>query len=328
MVENTPARPNIDGSKRDDLLIRVASMYYERDYSQRKIGDILNISRSNISRLLKEAKEKGLVEIRVHKRYATNPQLEDAIRDVFGVGDVLVASTDSADYETRLHMCGQLAAWHLEGLLQEGDTLAISWGTGVASAVTAMPMMSHLSVDVVQMIGSVARVDSVIDGPELARQLAGKLGGRYYYLHAPVFVDTREARDLFLRQATIAETLKKASDARVAVVGVGTTEPGKSAFLRAGHLSEAELTAMRNQGAAGETCGQHFDIDGNTLGLDINDRVIALPADAIRSIPYTVGVACGLHKKRAIIGALRGGFVKLIVTDDVTARAILEDVHV
>lgn len=324
MVKHPPVRSE---ESRDDLLIRVASLYYERDYSQQKIAGILAISRSNISRLLKEAKEKGLVEIRVHKRFPTVPALEDALVDIFGIEAALVIDSGSADYDTRLRMAGQAAAWHLEGMLRPDDTLAISWGTGVSAAVEAFSSHANRHVDVVQMIGSVGRVDSIIDGPELARRLAVKLGGRYFYLHAPLFVDSESTRNLFLQQVTIAETLEKARKANVALVGVGSVEPGKSAFLRGGHLSENDVTDLRNQGAIGETAGQHFDIDGHMIGLDINNRVIGLHCDDLRAIPHTVAVACGLHKKRAIIGALRGDYLDVIATDDITARAIIEDIH-
>lgn len=313
--------------RRSDLLVRVASMYYERDYSQQKIADILNKSRSNISRLLKEAKEKGLVEIRVRKQFPTVPELENALVEAFGITDALVLECNSADYPARLERIGQLAAAHLLRVIEDGDTLAIAWGTGVASAVSAFPIVETIKADVVQMLGTVGRVDSVIDGPELARQLGKRLGGTHYYLHAPLFVDSPSTRAIFLQQATISETLERARQANVALVGIGTTVPGKSSFLRAGHLTEDELELLRDEGVVGESAGQHFDINGKAAGLAINQRVISLPADDIQNIPCKVAVACGLHKTRSIVGALRGGYVDVLATDDITARAVLNEIQ-
>lgn len=313
--------------KRSDLLIRVASMYYERDYSQQKIANILKISRSNISRLLKEAKEKGFVEIRVHKRLSTVPQLERALVKAFNIDVALVLDGGNANYEMRLKQVGQLAAWHLESCIDDDDTLAIAWGTGVASAVTAFPSLTALKTNVVQMIGTVGRVDSVIDGPELARELAGKLGGQHFYLHAPLFVDSPSTREIFLQQTTIRESLDIARRAQLALVGIGTTVPGRSSFLRAGHLTETELDMLRQAGAIGETAGQHFDINGDASALDINQRVIGLSAEELRTIPCTIAVACGLHKTRSIVGALRGGYIDVLATDDMTARAVLDEIN-
>lgn len=309
---------------RDDLLTRVASLYYEHDYSQQQIAEMVGSSRSNISRLLKEAKQKGLVEIRIHKRIMTDSALERELQERFGLQRAMIVDLKEADYDARLAAAGQLAAWYLEETLRPKHVLAISWGTGVSAAVNALSVNPALRADVVQMIGSVGTVASAIDGPELARQLANKLGGQYYYLHAPLFVDNQQVRDIFLQQPAIADTLERARKAQLALVGVGTTESGASSFLRAGHLTETQLSELRDEGAVGETSGKHFDIEGGA-DFDINHRVIALGLQDVKKIPHVVAVACGLNKKRSILGALRGGYVKALATDTLTALAVLEE---
>lgn len=308
--------------KRDDLLTRVASLYYEYDYNQQEIAEKLQISRSNISRLLKEAKQKGLVEIRIHRRIPTMPELERVFVSRFGLQQAMIVNDPTGDDAARLAAAGQLAAWHLEEILQPKDVLAIAWGTGVSAAVNAVGLRPELRVDVVQMIGSVGAVSSVIDGPELARLLAHKLGGSYYYLHAPLFVDSQATRDTFLGQPTILETLNRAGAAKVALVGIGTTAPGASSFLRAGHLAETQLSALRAQGVVGETAGQHFDIQGKA-DFDINQRVIALRLGDLKQLTHVIAVACGLPKTQAILGALRGGYITALATDSSTAQAVL-----
>lgn len=307
---------------RDDLLIRVASLYYEHDYSQQQIADVLRISRSNISRLLKEAKLKGLVEIRVRKRIATDSVLERELTARFGLKQAMIVQGAGQEYAENLASAGQLAALYLEEILRPRDVMAISWGTGVSAAVNAIASKPMLDIEVVQMIGSVGNVDSLIDGPELARRLADKLGGRYFYLHSPLFMDAPELRDALLAQPTISQTIDRVRAADVALVGIGTVEPGASSFLRAKHLDEAQLKALRAIGVVGETAGSHFDIHGGDE-YDINRRVVGLELCEVKNIPQVVAVACGLLKTRSILGALRGGFVKALATDDVTAQAVL-----
>jgi DNA-binding transcriptional regulator LsrR (DeoR family) len=309
---------------REDLLVRVATLYYEEDYSQQEIADILQISRSNISRMLKEAKRKGVVEIRIRKRIPRALELEREFVSRFSLQRAMIVAGNDRDYNERLMDAGQHAAWYIEEMLRPNDVLAISWGTGVNAAVNALTPQASLGVEVIQMIGSVGTVDSVIDGPELARELATKLGGQYRYLHAPLFVDSPVTRDLFLKQPTIADTLERARGATFALVGIGTTEAGASSFLRAGHLNEVQLAELRAQGAVGEISGQHFDIDGRADYLAINQRVICLGLPDVKRIPQVIAVACGLAKRRSILGALRAGYVKALATDDITAAAILE----
>lgn len=309
---------------REDLLIRVATLYYEEDHNQQQIANMLNISRSNISRLLKEAKQKGLVEIRIRKRVDTVPEIERDLKQYFGLRAAMVINGQGRDYAERLATAGEAAAQYLELVLRPHDVLAVAWGTGVSAAVSAVSSDQSLGIDVVQMLGSVGTVDTVIDGPELSRQLATKLGGQFYYLPAPLFVDSPEARALFLEQQTVADTLERARNANIALAGIGTTQSEMSSFLRAKHLTEEQLEALRSQGAVGETCGIHFDIEGNTDQFGINKRVICLDVEDQNNIPIVVAVACGLPKTLSILGALRGGHINAIATDDITAAAVLE----
>ncbi len=313
---------------REDLLVLVASLYYEHDYNQQQIADRLNISRSNISRLLKEAKQKGLVEVRIRKPISTVPELEREFVRRFGLHHAMIIENRGRDLTESLQSAGQLAARYLEEILNPGDVLAISWGTGVGSVVDAISRQPARHVDIVQMIGSVGSANPLIDGPELARRLADNLGGRYYYLHAPLFVENQTVRDMLLDEPAIRDGLNRARRANVALLGVGTTEPQASSFVRAGHLTEAQLADLRAQGVVGETAGQHFDIQGSSEGIDINHRVIALDLKELWNIPHVLTVACGLPKRKSILGALRGGYIKALATDEVTARAVLEEVGV
>ncbi|MCU0493379.1 MAG: sugar-binding transcriptional regulator [Chloroflexaceae bacterium] len=310
-------------TNRDDLLVLVASLYYEQDRNQQEIAEQLQISRSNISRLLREAKEKGFVEVKIRKPYHRDEALEASLMQRFGLVQALVLDSARDNASNPLPAVGRLAAHFIEEKLRPNDVLAISWGTGVHSAAVAIPTRPDLHVDVVQMIGSVGAPNPEIDGPELARRLAEALGGRYFYLHAPILVDNPTVRDLLLAEAAIQETLDRARRAAVALLGIGTTEPGANSFVRAGHLTELQLGGLRAQGAVGETCGLHFDINGNMSDLLVNRRVVGLELAALRRIPTVVAVACGLPKARSILGALRGRYLNVLATDDETARAVL-----
>lgn len=309
---------------RDDLLAMVASLYYEQDCNQQEIAARLQISRSNISRMLQEAKAKGIVEVRVRKPIYRDEALETQLMQRFGLKQALVFDSLGRRDISSLPEAGRLAAQYLQETLRPHDSLAISWGTGVHSVVAALHTMPDAHVDVVQMIGSVGAANPQIDGTELARRLAEILGGQYYYLHAPILVENPAVRDLLLAEPAIQETLNRARQASTALVGIGTTVAGANSFVRAGHLTEGQLTELRAQGAVGETCGQHFDEAGSPAHLPINRRVIGIELDAVKQIPMVIAVACGLAKARAIDAALRSGYAHVLATDDVTARAVLE----
>jgi deoxyribonucleoside regulator len=305
------------------VLAEVAVLYYEDGLTQGEIARKLDISRSNISRLLAEARQKGVVDIRINYPWGTSPSLQAELMDRFALRVARVLKADRMDYKWTLRGLGALAARYLEGILKAGHTLAISWGTAVHEVVSALPPRK-LGIEVVQMIGAVGSGDPLIDGPELARVLAQTLGGRYRYLHAPLMVKDEKVRQALLKEQRISETLELARRADIALVGIGSVEPSVSSLIRAGYIDEEELEATHQKGAVGDICACQFDVYGRVLDIELNRRVVGIDLESLKRIDCVIGVAGGVLKAPAILGALRGRFVDVLVTDEKAAEEVLQ----
>ena len=322
--------PGAGGSDRarHELLVAVATLYYEQKQNQQQIADRLEISRSSVSRLLSEALDRGVVEIRIHKQSQRAHHLEHELVIRFGLRDAYVLdNTEGRPEAELLPGLGRLAADYLGriiGLLEPDDCIAIAWGRGVHAAVSALEADPSRHIDVVQMLGSIGAPDALLDGPDLARLLAAKLGGNHYYLHAPVLVEQVALRDLLLNEPSVRDGLTRARGAALAITGIGTTRDEDSSFLRAGHLTADELCDLRTAGVVGETCGIFFDAQGRYTDCAINARVVGLDLDSVHAIPRVIAVAHGQAKVDSILGALLGRHMTVLVTDDKTARAVLQ----
>jgi deoxyribonucleoside regulator len=177
---------------------------------------------------------------------------------------------------------------------------------------------------VVQMIGAVGHGDPLIDGAELARWLAQKLSATYHYISAPLLVEDEAVAQALLRERSIAESLALAARVEVAVIGIGTVDARQSSLQRAGYLDAADLTSLAAAGAVGDVMARHLDADGRLLDCSMNRRVIGLEdLHTLQRIPAVMGIAGGALKAPAILAALRGRFVKVLVTDANTASEIL-----
>jgi DNA-binding transcriptional regulator LsrR (DeoR family) len=323
-----------------ELLAWVASMYYEDKLTQDEIARRVGTSRSTVSRMLGEALDEGVVEIIVHYPWKTAPDIEEELIARFDLAQAKVLLSHDRPYAERLHGLGVLAARYLEVLVGEWDKrdalrLGISWGVAVHSTVQALrpkygrshhPIGKRLHrppVTVVQMVGAVGEGDPLIDGPELARLLAGVYGGEYRYLHAPLIVEDVHARDVLLAEPRIRETLTLARHADVALVGIGAPTPAVYSLLRAGYVDREALAELRDQGVVGDICARHYDARGNVLDIELNQRVVGIDAEDLHDIEQVIGVAGGEAKAEAILGALRGGHVNVLVTDEATARKVL-----
>lgn len=309
--------------ERDDLLAKVATLYYYQDLSQQEIAQQLATSRSNVSRMLKEARERGIVEIYIHHPIGRELALEQQLCQRFGLRAAAVVQSAAGDALGTLQRAAQLAAALLDENLEGAKVLGISWGTTVHAIVDSFAPRRRYDVEVVQLMGGISSGEPAIDGPALVQRLARPLTGRYRYLHAPLIVDRPEVAEALLTQRNIAEALDLAATADVALVGIGALDASISSLLRAGYLSAEEFAAIGAAGTVGDICARHFDQDGRPSAPEIDARVIAVSLAALSSVRTVIGVACGTAKAGAILGALRGGYLDVLVTDAEAAEAVL-----
>jgi len=317
----TPVSP--DMVEHTELLAQIASLYYEGNLTQAEIARRVGISRSTVSRLLHKAREAGVVEIIIHYSWKTAPEIEHDLTTRFHLCQARVMVGRGWSYEETLRGLGVLAARYIESILTEGTILGISWGTAVYSTVRALRPDRRLPITVVQMIGAVGTGDPLTDGPDLARLLANVYGGEYRCLHAPLIVEDASVQEALLQEPRIRETLSLAHRADVALVGIGSLSPEVSSLLRTGYLDREALTQLRAQGAVGDICARHYDAQGRVLDIELNRRIVGIELEALHSIEHVIGVAGGEAKAEAILGALRGGHVNVLVTDDAAARKVL-----
>ena len=308
-----------------ELLAQIASWYYEQNLTQEDIARRIGKSRSMVSRLLREAREEGIVEVRVrHPFLRRNATLESRLCQTFGLQSAWVLDNPPADYTLLLSRVGQLGARCLRSYLHDGMSIGVGWGTGVHAVVRAMGELPLQKAMVVQIIGAVGYGDPLIDGPELARWLAQKLDAAHRFLHAPLLVDNENLARALLQERAIAETLALARQVDMAIIGIGTVVRELSSLRRAGYLSQEDLLHLQTQGVVGDLLARQIDIRGRVLDLPLHRRIIGIdvPEDLAR-IPLVVAVAGGERKAPAILAALRSGLINALVTDAQAAVTVL-----
>jgi len=306
-----------------ELLARIASMYYEDEMTQNAIAKALGLSRVKIYRLLKQARETGVVRISIDYPIKRDTTLEDQLTETFHLSQALVLNGSLND-SAGLRMLGRLAASYLEQLLHDSPTMAICLGRSTFEVINAVDPDYQANVQVAQAIGSVPDAPREYDSSALARQLAEKLGGTVRYLSSPPMADTSEAAEIISSQREIERTLQVARTADVALIGIGNLDPERSGFVRANLLTQQEIVDLRQGGAVGDIAWRIFNVDGEPHPCEFNERIIGITLDDLKRIPNTVAIAGGLEKSAAIHAALRSGVLNVLCVDAETARHILE----
>jgi deoxyribonucleoside regulator len=310
--------------ERIHLLTQVAIWYYEEGLNQADIADRIGKSRSMVSRLLDQAREAGLVEVRVRYPLRTDNELAQRLCQAYNLAEAYVLAEPPDDYGLLLRRLGELGARRLQEALHPGITIGLSWGTGVHAVVSAMRFTPVPDATVVQLIGAVGHGDPMVDGLELARWLAQKLDASFRFLSAPLLVEDEAVAQALRRERINQETLALAAQAEVAVIGIGTPEAEYSSLLRAGYLHRSDLDELIAAGVAGDIVAHQFDDCGRLLDISANRRAVNLDAESIRRIPKVIAVSGGVAKARAIAAALRGGYCNCLVTDAKAAQCVLD----
>ncbi len=306
------------------LLVEVARLYYEQNLTQAEIGHRVNTSRSTVSRLLQEARDSGIVTITIDYDVVRDHDLEATLQAEFNLIDVRVLRSYDRPMSVVRKGMGQLAARVLEGVVTNGSVLGISYGRSIADTVEQVRPTYYSDVMVVPIIGALGSDNPLIEGIDLTRELARKFGARYRYLHAPLLVEDRRVRDSLIQAPTVQEVLKIGAESDTVIIGVGALQAENSGIIWTGYINTEERNRLQSISVVGHTCAQFFDMDGNILDIDINYRSISIGLEALRSIKNVIGVSGGVDKARAILGALQGRYINILITDDQAARRILE----
>ncbi len=302
-------------------LAEAAHLYYIEGFSQQQVASALETTRSNVSRMLQAAREQGIVRFQVVRPLHRQSALERSLVEQFGLDEAIVLAADAGG--DRLPRVGELAAEWVTDNVKDGMRLTLSWGRSLRALARALQVDQAYDVDVVQMGGDL-QLDPKLSGHELVRELAASLGGRYSYLHAPAILDTPAMVEELRALRPIRDELDKARAADVALVGIGGYGQGFAAqLLESAHLSPDERAELDEEAPAGDILARFYDDEGRQIDTPLRRRVLALELDELREIPTIVGIAAGESKARGILGALRGGHVDVLITDQTAAASAL-----
>ena len=298
-----------------EQLVRASRLYYELGETQNSIAELLGVTRPQVSRLLKRARAEGIVEIRVIDSTATESPAADALRGSFGLDAVHLAPTIAGPDDLSRRMVGRLAAEILRATVRPGGIVGIGDGAFVSATADALEEgAAPVALTVVPLCGGFWTTGQE---REPYRRVADALGGQVRGLMAPGLVDDAATRTALVAHAGVRAIADLWERLDVALFGIGG--PTWSASL-VGAPVERQLESAD---AVGEALVAPFDLDGRFVCPALRERVIAFDARRLGRVPVAIGVAAGEGKVRPILGALRAGILRTLVTDVATAEAVV-----
>ncbi len=311
-------------SKACHLCVRVAKLYYEGDLTQQAIAEKLGLSRIKIHRLLNQAHQLGIVEVVIHS--PDDGQLIELEHDLvlrYGLRDAVVVP-EPINGETHYHTLARSAAGWLESNLKPGMRI----GLGLGRTISHLPLFFNPEekVDCIftEVVGGSSEHSGSIAKYNITSKMAELAGGRAELIYAPNTVSNPELKHRLVSEPAIAGALARARQADIILQSIGTVDES-AILLVENRISQSEFQQIQDSCAVGDALGHYYDDTGSPVPTLMDERVIGLNLADIQKIPWSVVVAGGADKHRALRGALLSGFFNMVVTDRESAAFLLRD---
>lgn len=298
-------------------LAYVARRYYLDDWKQSDIAKELGVSRPLVSRMLAEAREHGVVEIRIHDPAARQGQLVEQLRHSTSIRDsVLVEDGQDDDATNQLLSQGAVQLlWQLRS-----RRLGIGWGHLIGQLVTwleANPQLSSTVTDICPLVGNASIPARNYQSNENVRLIAQQLGAAPHFIYLPALPDSLEEKQLLCSSEIYRQIQSQWDKMDTALVNIGNypSSPDFASLVRYGDLLQQE-----------HTCGRllvyYFNPQGKVIQSE-QDFAIQIPLEQLRRCPNIIGVCSANTSVRALQGALKTGlFTHLVARADLVRSAL------
>ena len=307
--------------------LRAARMYYYQGMTSRAIAREMNLSRSSISRLLQYAREKGYVEIHIIDPIEQPLRLEKDILEHYPLRQVHVVPVSEIAGEAEwLERTAQFAAKYLNTLFDSNMILGIAWGTTL-SAISEhlLPKTTH-NAQIVQLNGAGnTRTMGIEYASEIIMRFAACYQARAHLFPVPTFFDYASTKNALWKERSIQRILQLQAEADLLLFSIGAVNAGVPSHVYAGgYLEESDLQAIRRSQIVGDIATVFFREDGSFEDIPLNQRASGPNLNLFRD-KASICVVSGLAKVRGLHAALKGGFIKELIVDEPTARALIEE---
>lgn len=305
------------------MVVEAAKLYYEADFSQQEIAKRLGISRPSVSRLLQQAKQLGIVKITIKDPSEDMNELSAILEKKFQLKHCAVTPVTYNDEQQLKKALGEAAGEYLHEIVQNEDIIGVTWGTTLFEVAQHVQPKHVQQVQVVQLNGGVSHSETNTYATEILQRLSKAFHTVPYFLPLPAVVDQAVVKEAMLLDRHIKKVLDLGKQANIAMFTVGEVS-SEATLIRAGYFTEEELEILEGHHPVGDICSRFFNIRGEICLSALEQRTIGIELSDLGKKDKSILVAGGQGKVQGIYGALSGGYANVLITDSITAKALID----
>lgn len=309
------------------LISKISSLYYHNNLSQLEIANRLNLSRPKVSRLLKEARERGIVKITVMYSDDNFVDLEAQIENRFNLKEAIIVNVDETSYYSNdriiKNQLGNVGANYLHRTITNGDVIGVAWGTTLQALVEHLKPQQLDDLHVVQLLGGVGLPEAKAHAADLSRRIAQLFYARLTLLPAPGIVSNSESKKVFLADSLVQSAIDIFPKVTKAIVGIGALSTNSVLDNRV--ISSKIYKELTDKEAVGDLSLRFFNKNGEKVESSLENKLIGISLPELKKINNVIAIAGGSQKYEAISGALKSGYINVLITDILTAKRLVSE---
>jgi len=307
----------------EELIIKVSWLYYFSNLTQLEIAKKLNLSRSKVGRLLRRALADGIIEIKFKPTVQSfHPAEESEIENRFKLREAIITNS-SDDPVQLLDNLGRAGARYLNRVLKDNIILGIGMGKTIKSILPHVISQNYPESTIVSLSGGFSQAGHDTAAYNISWPIAEKLKARLEQMLCPLIAETQEARNAIISDSNIQAQMEQARHSDIGLVSIGPVNHAMNLYSM-GYIEKKDVNALLDANIVGEVLSSFYDISGNVIQTELNQRSLGLEIPDLKNIPTCVAISGGLDKTEAILGALRSGFLDVMITDIDTANAVIQ----
>ncbi|WP_345742163.1 sugar-binding transcriptional regulator [Cytobacillus gottheilii] len=301
-------------------------MYYEDGLTQNQIAKELGIYRTTITRLLQKAKDQGIVTISIKGHSKELVDLERELNHEFNIEDIIIIPIEGNETsETRKRKLAETALSLLVENITDDDSVGLAWGSTLGKMIDPLRKYPKREIDFIPLIGGPGKIAVNEHVNTIVYNVAKAFNGRANFIDVPAVVPSKKTKEELNNSAYQETVVKLWKSITIAIIGIGVTN-NSATLVSSGMFNDADIAELQNKGAVGEICFRFFDNEGIPIQTSIDERTISVQLDQLKNLRMSLALAESNNKVEAIIGALKGGYITHLITNDETAETILETI--
>ena len=300
-------------SYEDKLLTKVAWYYYIEGYTQQEIGEYLSIPRLRVNRLLDKARKAGIIQFSVKETDSKRMIVERELITQFGLKDAFVVPSPLNEQDIN-ESVAQAAAMYIHERLEKTGYINMGYGDTSSRILNHLANICEFPVNVVSLTGGVNYY--------LPNTRSSIFNAKLYLTPAPLLMASEDIVKAMEQEPSVKQIRHVATLAQMSIVGIGGVD-SNATLLTNGTLNHSDVLLLSMQGAVGDMLCHFIDKDGNVIQSSLERRLMSTPLEQLKEMNNSIGVAGGSTKSEAILAALKGNYLDVLITDEATATNVL-----